>query len=365
MTGKRRQKVVRFKGNKKDADRKMRDLIKEYESEGYVEPSKVKLGDYLSKWLVTAKDLVGPNTWEGYEICCRVHLIPQLGNQPLQKLQPMDIQNLYGRLLNGGRKDGKSGGLSPKSIKNLHGVLSKAYSDAVKWRKTTWNPTEAVKLPKKEDVTPDALTKDELAVLLNAAKGSVYYPIILVAATTGMRRGEILALKWSGVELDKRFISITQSVVETREEFRLKDVKTKRSKRRISIAPFLVVELRRVKARQSELRIRLGMGKDEDGLVFTNLDGTMRKPSLVTAEFGRLIRRLDITQTSFHGLRHTHISHLLSDGEPVLNVSRRVGHSSAAMTLDLYGHVMPDMQKDLAASYGAELEHLMEQAENE
>ena len=287
------------------------------------------------------KDLVGPNTWEGYEICCRVHLIPQLGNQRLQKLQPTDIQNLYGRLLNGGRKDGKSGGLSPKSIKNLNGVLSKAYSDAVKWRKTTWNPTEAVKLPKKEDVTPDALTKDELAILLNAAKGSIYYPIILVAATTGMRRGEVLALKWSGVDFDKEYLSITQSIVETREEFRLKDAKTKGSKRRISIAPLLVDELKRVKARQSELRIRLGMGKDNDGLVFTNLDGTMRKPSLVTAEFGKLIRKLDITQTSFQGLRHTHISHLLQDGNPVKTVSHRVGHSSAAMTLDRYGHLMP------------------------
>jgi integrase len=180
-----------------------------------------------------------------------------------------------------------------------------------------------------------------------------------------MRRGEILALRWPNINFEDRWISINQSVVESREEFRLKDVKTKGSKRRISIAPFLVDELVRVKARQSEVRIRLGMGKDTDGLVFTNLDGSMRKPSLVTAEFGKLIRKLDITQTSFQGLRHSHISHLLQDGNPVKTVSHRVGHSSAAMTLDRYGHLMPDAQEDLAAGYGAELELLMEQAENE
>jgi len=364
VSGKRQQKVVRFRGNKKDAERKMRDLINEYQSEGYVEPSKVTVGVYLTEWLGIVKDLVAPKTWQEYEVICRVHLIPNFGSQCLQKLQPMDIQSTYGQLLKDGRQDGKKGGLSPKTIRNHHGVLSKAYSDAVKWRKTSWNPTEAVELPKREETVPEALTKEELVILLSAAKDRALYPTYLMAATTGMRRGEILALRWSDIDMEAGSVQLTRSLEETREGLRIKDLKTRGSKRNVKIPSVMISELAKVRAKQSEMILALNLDRNGEDMVFTNFDGTMRKPSLVSAEFSKLIKKLDITQTSFHGLRHSHISHLLADGQPVKTVSVRVGHANAAMTLNRYAHVMPDSQEQLADDYGNELERLMEQSEN-
>jgi len=364
--GKRRQKVVRFRGNKKEAQKKLRDLIGEYENGGMVEPSKMTVGEYLADWLELKKTLgLSPNTWEGYEVICRRHLIPAFGQILLQKLRPDHIESYYSSLLNGGRQDKKPGGLSPKTIANIHGVLSKAYSDALKKRHISWDPTEAVETPKIEEQEVAALTKQELAVVLNAFQGRTHYPIILLAAMTGMRRGEVLGLQWQNTNLDEGWIYVKHSLAEIKGRLFLKEPKTKASRRRINIPDIVVQELRRWKAKQSLMRVQLGLGKDENDLVFTTLKGGMMAPSIITAEFGEVIRTLGITVTPFHGLRHTHTTHLLSDGVPLHEVVAKLGHSNANQTLNRYAHVIPQTQSQSAQKYGAEMQTLLERAEND
>ena len=273
------------------------------------------------------------------------------------------IEQAYAKLLTDGRDDGK-GGLAPKTIRNIHGILSKALTKAVKWKYIASNPATGAELPKAERRELQILTKKDLALLLRELEGRRIYMPVLIAATTGMRRGEILALKWSNVNLEEGWLRVVQSLEQTKEGLRLKDVKTKNGRRKISLPPITVQALRAHMTQQSEELLRLGVGRTNDALVFTKVNGRMRNPWSFSDDFSSFVRKLDIPYVSLHGLRHTHISHLLEDGHPIKTVSSRAGHASVTITLDVYGHLLPDSQEKLAAAYGADLENLMEHEKN-
>jgi len=329
----------------------------------FVEPNKRTLEEYLEHWLPVIKPAVAPKTFEAYEQKVRKNIIPLLGNIRLQALVMQQIEEAYAKLLTDGRDDGK-GGLSPKSIRNIHGILSHALGKALRWKYIANNPAIGVTLPKVERKELQILTKKDLATLLHGLEGRRIYMPVLIAATTGMRRGEILALKWSSVNLEEGWLMVVQSMEQTKAGLRLKDVKTKHGRRKISLPPITVQALRAHMTEQSEELLRLGVGRANDALVFTKVNGQMRNPWAFSDEFSSFVRKLTIPYVSLHGLRHTHISHLLEDGYPIKTVSSRAGHASVSITLDVYGHLLPDSQEKLAAAYGADLEYLMERAEN-
>jgi integrase len=266
-------------------------------------------------------------------------------------------------MLRDGRRDG-AGGLAPKTIRNIHGVLGLALKKALTWQLNWSNPAIGVTLPKIEHKEVKVLTKAQSGTLLQALEGRWLYPIVLLALTTGMRRGEILALKWSNINLDEGWLRVIQSVEQTKSGKRLKDVKTKHGRRRISLPLMTVNMLRLQKAHQAEQLLGLGVRQSDDTLTFTSKDGQLRDPLYVSTSFREFMAQIDLPKVTFHGLRHTHISHLLEDGHPIKTVSSRAGHATVSITLDIYAHVLPDSQEKLAAAYGVDLEGMVEQARN-
>ncbi len=168
-----------------------------------------------------------------------------------------------------------------------------------------------------------------------------------------MRRGEVLAIRWKDISLDKAILNVNQSLEQTKEGLRFKEPKSKKSKRQITLSPLTVDALRRHKVAQMEERMALGLGRNDDGLVFTHFEGGTIKPNVFTKKIDRIAKRAKLDGFSFHVLRHTHITQLLRDGENIKVVSERAGHSSVATTLDIYGHVLPGMQEAAALKVDA------------
>jgi integrase len=359
---KRRQKVVRFNGPKKDAEKKLRDIIADYEKDTRVDPSAQTFGEYLVYWLDMTKSSVELGTSERYAQIIRVNIIPLLGCISLQGLDTRQIDEAYIALLDHGRLNGTDG-LAPKTIRNIHSVISAALKKAVTWKMIQANPAIDVTLPKKVHAEMVVLTKEQSAELLAACEGRWLHPIIFTAMMTGMRRGEIVALRWANVNLDEKYIRVIEAVEKTKDGIRIKDTKTTNGRRKIPLTPQSVEYLKRHKVAEAEKRLRLGIGWDDDAFVFTTQDCCMRKPNGITKNFGEFVRAIGMNIT-FHGLRHTHISQLLGDGYPITTVSRRAGHASVSITLDVYGHMMPESQEAMMEEYGAAFEAAMEQVKN-
>ena len=201
--GKRRQKWHRVSGTKKDAQRELNRLLFELDEGIYIEPAKLSVGDYLERWLDDyAANNVARKTLERYTEIIRDHLKPAIGHVMLPKLQPLHIQSYYSKALSEGRKDGK-GGLSAQTVLHHHRVLRGALKQAMRWQMLARNPADAVEPPRPERQQMKALDEAETVYLLEAAKNSRLYRPIFLAVTTGMRRGEILAVRWSAIDLDK------------------------------------------------------------------------------------------------------------------------------------------------------------------
>jgi integrase len=361
VTGERQTRYITVRGTKKDAQRELTRVLHEIDLGAHVDATKESVGEYLERWLRDyAKGEVAPKTFERYSEIVTKHLKPALGAIVLKDLKPLQIQGYYSAALESGRLNGK-GGLSPRTVHHFHRILSEALKKAVQWRMLAINPAEAVTPPKPEQTEIEILNNDELARLLQEARPTRSFPAILLAATTGMRRGEVLAVRWRDIDLDAAVLTVNQAVEETRAGLRLKSPKTKRSRRNITLPALTVDALRRHRLLQLEERMKLGLGRDHDGLVFTDLEGGLVRPRNLTKEFGRIVKRTGLRPVTFHGLRHTHITTLLGDGVNAKVVSERAGHASVAITLDIYGHVIPNMQADAAARVDTALRGTLEE----
>lgn len=355
VTGKRRQAWHTVHGTRRDAEIEKTRLLHQLNEGSYIEPHKVTVRQHLECWLRDyATHHVAAKTLERYREICDKHLIPALGHHRLAKLRPMEIQAYYSEALKAGRLHGE-GGLSAQTVKHHHRVLSQALRQAVKWQILAKNPCEAVEAPRPVGREMRILDQSQTAALLRAAEGSWLYMPILLAVTTGMRRGEVLGLSWRDVHLDQADLSVTQSLEQTAAGLALKAPKTPRSRRSISLPALSVEALRRHRTAQNEERLRAGPSYAAHGLVCCRADGQPLSPRDLTKAFGRLLARLGFGAVRFHDLRHTHISHLLQAGVHPKVASERAGHASVAITLDIYSHVVPGLQVDAASRIDAAL----------
>lgn len=353
--GRRRQKWHSVKGTKRDAERELARLLHEFNTGGYVEPTRMNVGDYLERWLSDyAQSNVSPKTHERYSELVRLHITPNLGHFPLAKLPPLEIQAFYSQALKTGRRNGK-GGLSPQTVIHLHRVLKEALSHAVKWQLIARNPADAVQPPKPVRREMRALSEIETAGLLNTATNSRLYSPIFVAVTTGLRRGELLALRWKHVDLERGVLSVHQSLEQTRDGLNFKQPKTAKGRRTVDLPEITMEELRRHRNRQRQSRLELGPAYSDQGLVFPGPDGAPWPPDGLTRAFAALMRRAGNRGLRFHDLRHTHATQLLREGIHPKIVSERLGHATVSITLDLYSHVLPGMQKAAAERVDASL----------
>lgn len=352
-TGRRRQKVVSFKGNRRDAENEVSRQITEMQNGGFVEPQSLTLGEYLEKWLDSQKaSTVSAKTFERYDEICRLHLIPNLGSSRLQKLQPMQIQSYYSEAQVSGRLNGK-GGLTARSVLHHHRILRQALQQAVRWRLISINPADAVKPPKPSRKEIETLNEDDTATLLQGFSETRFYIPVLIAVTAGLRQGEILALRWADIDFAKGSLAVRRSLEKTRQYgLRFKEPKTKRSSRVVVLPQFTIDALKQHRIAQAEFQLKLGLRQTADSLVVARETGEPLNPRTFSNEFTRILANLrksaDIPRITFHGLRHTHATQLLSSGIHPKIAQERLGHSTIATTMDLYSHVTESMQEDAA-----------------
>jgi integrase len=343
--GKRRQKFHNVRGTKRDAQRKLNEILHQLDTGSYVAPQKVTVGVFLDKWLSHVEATITRKTFIRYREICRRHLATAFGQLPLTKLQPLHIQDMYAGALKSGRLDGK-GGLSARTIIQHHRVLREALQAAVQWQLLVRNPADAVSPPRASKHEMRALTEQETVKLLRAAEGSRLYMPVLLAATSGLRRGELLALRWQ--DIDGETLRVQQAVEQVRGEINIKTPKTAKGKRAIALPSIAVEALRQHRAQQAEERLMLGPDYQDNGFVFCQPDGRLWRPDTFTANYRTLVECTDLGNVRFHDLRHTHATHLLRQGVHPKVVSERLGHATIAITLDTYSHVLPDMQAEAA-----------------
>jgi integrase len=259
---------------------------------------------------------VSPKSHERYGEIVRHYLMPAFGNLQLAKLAPVHIQDAYNALATGGRRDGKEGGLSPRTRRHIHRILSAALSRAVEQQLIARNPADAFKkrLPKVERREMATLTTHQAQALLAAIRHvRVYWPV-LIALGTGARRGEILALRWRNVDLDRGSLCIVESLEQTKAGLRFKAPKNEKT-RAITLPAFAVAELRRLKREQAESLLMLGVRQSSATLLCARADGEPMPPRSLTHEFLKAIRRVEgVPRVRFHDLRHSHATHLLVAG---------------------------------------------------
>jgi integrase len=359
LTGKRRIKYHSVKGSRKDAQAELVRLMSGVNAGTYVDTAKSTLAEFLDRWETDwAAINVGPKTLERYRELLRVHVRPNVGAIPVQKLQAAHLAELYARLLREGR--GRSGkkptALSARTVGHVHRVLHKALAVAVQWGVVSRNVASMATPPKVSgDGETEILTEEQARTLLQRLRGRSLYMVALLGLSTGCRRGELLALRWKDVDLDGGTLRIEQSIEQTKAGLRFKAPKTRHGRRTIALAPSVVAELRQHRKKQLEERLRLGMGKiPDDGLVLARWDGKPRSPNAVTKEWTRALAEFGMPAVSLHALRHTHASQLIASGLDVLTISRRLGHGSPTITLSVYVHKFRNKDEQ-AAQYGERL----------
>lgn len=346
--GKRRQKWHTVKGTKKDAQRELTRLLHELNTGGYVEPSKLTVAQYLEKWLTDyAKHDVAATSYERYCEVVRLHLIPALGSQQLSRLNTLQIQGYYAKALESGRRDGR-GGLSARTLELHHRILRKALQQAIKWDLLVRNPCDAADPPRPVHREMQALDEEQTARLLEGAAGTRLYLPILLAVTTGLRRGEVLGLRWEDLDLKAGMLSVRQAVERVNGGVAFQQPKSAKSRRAVAIPALVVEALIKHKAAQAEHRLRLGAVWQAHDLVFPTEVGAPMHPVTLTKAFYDLVRKLDMAGLRFHDLRHSHASQLLRHGIHPKVVSERLGHSAVSVTMDTYSHVLPGLQEDAA-----------------
>jgi integrase len=349
-TGKRRMVTTTVKGNRRAAGKELRRLLRALDTGEHVDPTRMTVRQWLLTWLGAVSTEISPKSHERYLEIVENFLVPALGNLPLVKLAPSHIQEAYNKWATGGRRDGKKGGLSPLTRRYIHSIVRSALGRAVEQQLLARNPADAFKkrLPKVERKGMAILTPEQSACLLEATKEtSVYWPT-LIALSTGMRRGEILALRWTNVDLDRGAARVVESLEQTKAGLRFKAPKTEKT-RAITLPAFAVEELRQLRRQQAEEMLSVGVRQTGQSLVCARADGEPMQPRSVTHEFAKQVSRVKgLPRVRFHDLRHSHATQLLLSGVHPKVAQERLGHSTITTTLDLYSHVTDTMQSEAA-----------------
>jgi integrase len=355
QTGKRKVRWRSLPGcrGKREAQQECARILTELQS-GYAAPDKATVAQFLERWLNHIKTQVGAASFQRYCEHVRNSIIPALGTARLTKLRPEQISEMYSEALAGGRHDGKDGGLSPRTVHHIHVVLKQALAQACVWRAIPYNPAALVKPPKVQRKEMKTIDTEHTAKMINAARGTSIFIPVLLCALCGMRRGEVLALRWRSIDLDNGQLSVVASA--SRSDGKTIEKETKSGKGRLIALPAIVViELRRYRTQQAEQLLKLGIRLTDDHHIFAKEDGTPYWYGALSRGFKRFMQEHQLPQIRLHDLRHSHATHLLQAGVHPKIAQERLGHSSIAITMDTYSHAMPNMQADAVAKIDAAL----------
>jgi integrase len=329
-SGKRQIRYVTVKGTKKQAQAELAKIIASSSTGQYVDVSKETVAQFADRWLRDwAATNISKQDLYRYEQLLRKHVCERIGTLPIQKLRAADLQGVYAAM----------GGVSDRTRLHAHRVIHRMLRHAAQWGVVHQNVAALVDAPTGSREI-ELLTAPQIQTVLQILRGRTLYPIAITALATGMRRGELLALRWQDVDLNGARLRVERSLEQTtRGGLVFKSPKTRHGRRTITLPASTVAELRTHWKAQQERRMALGQGKaPEDSLVFAAWHGSTRSPNALTKEWALAMSKAGLPIT-LHSLRHTHASTLIASGLDVLTISRRLGHGSPAITLNVYGHL--------------------------
>jgi len=299
------------------------------------------LEEFLKAWLEGIRLSVRTTTWERYESLVKLHVSPRIGRIPLARVTPDHLQRLFAEL--------RDRGLAPASVRQARAILRKALNDAVRWGLVGRNVAALTSPPKVEHAEIRALGPDEVRVLLDAAAMDSLEALYVLAVTTGMRQGELLGLRWADIDVEHETLHVRQALHRTNANYEFGGPKSAKSRRMIALTKTAGGALRRHKVRQAEQRLKVGADWMDMDLVFTNeIGGPIDAGNLRRRSYWPLLERAKLPRIRFHDLRHTAATLMLGRGVHPKVVSEMLGHSQIAITLDLYSHVTPTMQRGAA-----------------
>ena len=361
-TGKRRRHFESVRGSKKEAQQRLAELMVTIEQGTYIKQHRyMTLEAWLRQWLDGhALSNLAAKTRDSYTHELGNYIIPSLGNIRLSELRPHHIHRYIAKALTHGRRL-RAGGLSHRTVQYHYRILSKSLDDAIKMGLIMFNPCKGVSPPRPSRTNIPALGPDELNKLISAIKESSFYLYYYTLLLTGLRRSELLALKWNEVDLELATIYVSHSLHRLNDgSIVIKEPKSAHSRRPVDLPVSLAKLLRKYKANQEMERLMLVGKLGGDDFVFSHPDGAPLNPNTVTHAFAKIIKRAGMPSIRLHDLRHIHATILLKAGVHPKVVQERLGHSSITTTLDIYSHTVPGLQKAAAERLDALLSNLSE-----
>lgn len=345
-TGRRRQILRQGFATKKAAEQGLADAHAANTRGVAVARSMVRVEEYFTDWLVTVQAKLRPSTYYSYEVIVG-RITKQLGHYQLQALTPLQIERFYSDLAKSGGRTEQA--LSPKTVRNTHVVMRKALADAERLGLVSRNAAAAARPPASPKGDLVTWSSEDLRAFLAAIEGNDFEIGFWLLAATGMRRGEVLGLRWRDVDIDLGQIAISHTITNAGSTIVMGPPKTPRSRRNVYIDKRTVEMLKAYRKRQREWRLAAGPGWDSSvDVVLTDQIGRWVRPDTFSREFERVIGQLDVPRVRLHDLRHTHATLALKAGVHPKVVSERLGHATVGVTLDLYSHVVPALARDAA-----------------
>jgi len=340
--GKLKQKFFYGKTRQEVAE-KLNKALNELRQGTFVEATAVTVESWLKTWLEEYKrPKLRLTTFESYRIMAECHIVPAIGHIKLKDLRPEHLQHLYNEKL--------KAGLSPRTVRYIHLVVHSALKQALKNQLVYRNVAEATELPADKKKEARALTLEEMDRFLNALEGDRLKAAFVTLLGTGLRRGELLALKWDNVNLKEGTIAVKENLVWiAKKGFVFQPPKTEKSKRVVPLPDDVLAELKRHKVRQAEEKLKIGAAYQDNGLVFCTEIGTPIIPRNFERKYKALLKKAGLTGVKLHSLRHTYATRLLELGENLKVVQELLGHSRISVTADIYSHVSPELKRGAAA----------------
>ncbi|MFA1821217.1 tyrosine-type recombinase/integrase [Virgibacillus oceani] len=335
----RKQKWLSGFNTKKEAEKEMPRILNELNQGTYVEPSKQLYSDFLDAWMKNKRNKLSLNAYNNYEMNIRVHIKPALGRFKLSKLNSLAIDDFY--------TDLENKGLSSATIRKMHTIVRSSLEYAKDYRFIEWNPASVVKPPSVKHKDIQVWEEKDLMRFLHFTKNEHDYIVYHLALFTGMRRGEILGLKWSDIDYAQKKIRVQRSYSKSG----FTKGKTDSARRVIDVDDDTITALKERHKIVKENKMRCGEDYEDNNLVVCRADGRPVDVRNVNRRFTKLRERHKMPEIRFHDMRHTHATIMLGMGTPVKIVSERMGHHKVEITLNTYAHLLPSMQLEAIQSF--------------
>lgn len=341
LTGKRNRTYKNVQGSKREANSVMHKMIVEMEQGISAKRTNKTVGSWMDEWVSSCLPNVEETTRVGYKTKIRCYIKPALGDILLKSLRAEHVQKMINDML--------TSGLSPKNIRDTFNNINAAMKMAVKTRLISYNPCEGVVLPKMKKYRAKVYDSSTMHTLLEAAYGTEMYLPILLLITVGLRRGELLALRWEDIDFDNNLLKVRKNMVCGENGVIIKDPKSEAGIRDIHIGDDVVKVLREARIQYMEDALAYGKGFQNLGFIIRQADGSPIMPNSMTRKWSRFVKRIGLEKIRLHDLRHSNATALIQAGVNPRVVQQRLGHSDVNITLNTYTHVLPEMDVDAAA----------------